>query len=196
MQMVVPEEAARADLYALLARLFYAGPDAALLDAIGSADNLVAAGPSDLSQSWAQFRMMCQSANPELASDEHTRLFVGVGKAPISVYASHYLTENYKELTLVHLRDELERLGLARKADIAEPEDHIAGLLEVMRHLVQRNAADPGSQAAFFRSYLQPWHEKFCAAVVSFEGASFYRALCHLMKSYFAVEVEYFEWTV
>ena len=35
---LAPEESARAAVYALLARLFYAGPDAGLLAAIANAD--------------------------------------------------------------------------------------------------------------------------------------------------------------
>ena len=39
----VPEDQARAGYYALLARLFYAGPDAQLLESIVESDEMVAA---------------------------------------------------------------------------------------------------------------------------------------------------------
>jgi TorA maturation chaperone TorD len=191
-----PEDAARAGLYALLARLFYAGPDQAVLDAIADADGLVADADTPLSQAWRELRAASRSANPQAAADEYISLFVGVGKSPVSVYASHYLTENYKELTLVHLRGELERLGLSRKAEATEPEDHLAALLDIMRHLVQRNDSDPSAQVAFFNSYLKPWYGRFCSAIETSGTAAYYKPLAHLMKCYFAIEVEVFEWTV
>ena len=191
-----PEDAARADLYALLARLFYAGPDAGVLCAIAAADALVAPSETPLSIAWRALQEASRAIDAQQASDEYTTLFVGVGKAPVSVYASHFLTGNYKELTLVHLRDELERLGLARRAEATEPEDHLAALLDVMHHLVRRSEDDGTVQAAFFNSYLKPWHEKFCTAVETLDGAGYYRQVSRLMKCYFAIEVELFDWTV
>ena len=122
-------------------------------------------------------------------------LFIGVGKAAVSVYASHYLSENYKELTLVHLREELGRLGLARKAEAVEPEDHVAGLLDVMRHLVQRGNADEDvmRQASFFRSYLAAWGDALCDAIEKADGVQFYREVARLLKALIAIEVEVFD---
>lgn len=191
-----PEDAARADLYALLARLFYAGPDAAVLAAIVGADTLIADVDAPLSRAWREFQAVSRTVDAQQACDEYGSLFVGVGKAPVSIYASHYLSANYKELTLVHLRDELERLGLARKAEATEPEDHLAGLLDVMQHLVRRNENDALTQAAFFNSYLKPWHEAFCSAIEMAPGAPYYAPLSRLMKIYFALEVEVYEWVV
>ena len=49
----VPEDKARAGYYALLARLFYAGPDAALLATIGRADEIAGgAEQSALAGAW------------------------------------------------------------------------------------------------------------------------------------------------
>jgi TorA maturation chaperone TorD len=191
-----PEDAARADMYALLARLFYAGPDAGVLGAIVAADGLVARSDAPLALAWRDLQSASAETAVQTATDEYTRLFVGVGKAPVSIYASHYLTDNFKELTLVHLREELDRLGLARKAIATEPEDHLAGLLDVMRFLLQRSDGDVAAQASFFNSYLKPWIGTFCDAVIESEAAAYYGTLCRMMKAYFTIEVEYFEWTV
>ena len=48
--VVSPEDRARADFYALIARLFYAGPDAALLVAVGAADEIAG---KDANASWS-----------------------------------------------------------------------------------------------------------------------------------------------
>ena len=193
---MAPEDAARTDIYALLARVFYAGPDAAVLAAIVNAEGLVAQSDVPLAKAWRDVQKASAQIDPQTASEEYTRLFVSVGKAPISIYASHYLSENYKELTLVHLREELDRLGLARKPDSTEPEDHLAGLLDVMRYLLQRSEGDVTSQASFFNSYLKPWISQFTEAIDKNESSDYYRVLSRLIKAYFAIEVEYFEWTV
>lgn len=191
------EDVVRADIYALLARLFYAGPDAAVLGAIAAADGLTAESGTPLSTAWRALQAAAVAAEPSDATADYNRIFVGIGKAPVSIYASHYLTENYKELTLVHLRDELGRLGLARKPEAVEPEDHLAGLLDVMRHLVQRSDGDFSAQAAFFNSYLKSWHIDFCAAIDASGGAPpLYQALSRMLQCFFEIEVEYFEWTV
>ena len=116
-----PEDSARADIYALLARLLYAGPDAAVLAAIAAADHLAAQSETPFPLAWRDLQRASVVADAVAVADEYTRLFVGVGRAPVSIYASHYLTENFKELTLVHLRQELDRLGLARRARLLSP---------------------------------------------------------------------------
>ena len=191
-----PEDAVRADLYALMARLFYAGPDAAVLAAIVSAQGLTDGTDAPLAAAWRALQAAAATADPVEVSAEYDRLFLGTGKSPVSLYASHYLTENYKELTLVHLRDELARLGLARKADAVEPEDHLAGLLEVMRHLVRRSEGDFSAQTAFFNSYLGPWHGKLCGAIEAAGAPPLYQALARLIRVFLTNEIEYFEWTV
>ncbi len=189
------EDMARADLYALLARLFYQAPDAALLQAIVKAQGLVGAPDTPLGQAWGALQRAAQVVDVQAVADEFTTLFVGVGKAAVSVYASHYLSANYKELTLVHLREELGRLGLARKAEAVEPEDHVAGLLDVMRHLVQRGSTDEDltRQAAFFRSYLVAWRDPLCDAIEQADGAQFYRHVARLLKALIDIEVEVFD---
>ena len=49
---LAPEEAARADFYALLARLFHAAPDAALLASLGAAGPIPAGGDVALAKAW------------------------------------------------------------------------------------------------------------------------------------------------
>ena len=192
------EDAARADLYALLSRLFYAGPDAALLLSIPAAQGLIAVAESELSKTWAALCDAAKTTDAAAATLEYDQIFVGTGKAPISIYASHYLTGSFKEQTLVNLRDELQRIGLQRRGGATEPEDHLAGLLDVMRHLVLRGDSDENvaAQTSFFNSYLKPWCAGFAVEVMKMPSAGFYRRVAAFMKSYFEIEVESFDWTV
>lgn len=193
-----PEDAARADLYALLSRLFYAGPDAAMLSAIAAAQQLIATSDSELSKTWSALCTAAKSADADAAKIEYDQLFVGTGKAPVSIYASHYLTGSFKEQTLVNLRDELQRAGLQRRGAATEPEDHLAGLLDVMRHLVMRGDSDQSvaAQTSFFESYLKPWYAKFAVEAIKMPTAAFYPAVVRFMQSFFDIEVESFDWTV
>src|SRR5262249_28481055 len=133
----VPEDQARAGYYALLARLFYAGPDAGLLARIADAGGTVAAGEhSALTGAWKSLTAAAGAMDPEAARLEYEDLFVGTGKAEVTPYASFYLVETGREKVLVRLRDDLAGLGLRRAEQAAEPEDHIAGLFDAMRYLI------------------------------------------------------------
>jgi TorA maturation chaperone TorD len=110
---LAPEDAARADFYALLARLWHSGPDAPLLAAIAAADEIAAEGDqTGLADAWRQLQAAAAAADAETARTEHDALFVGTGRAAVTPYASHYLTETARERLLVALRDELVELGL------------------------------------------------------------------------------------
>src|SRR3982751_3242734 len=83
-----PEEAARGDLYALLARLLVAPPDDALLA------NLAAANPIDgnsaLGRAWQGLVDASKAMDADAAAEEYEALFVGMGKSPVSIYAASY----------------------------------------------------------------------------------------------------------
>ncbi len=73
-----PEDQGRVNLYALLARLFSAGPDQALLDALAGAADAID-GDSDLARAWQE---LCSAAAQTAAVDatlEFDAVFVGVG---------------------------------------------------------------------------------------------------------------------
>ena len=188
-----PEEAARADLYGLLARLFAAGPDAQVLSAIATAPaDFGSASP--LGQAWTGVQAAARTVDAATALLEHSETFVGTGRAPISIYASHYLSDQWKEMTVVELRDRLPQLGLARQAGVNQPEDHLAALLEVMCHLVRRGNEAGGmtAQCQFFERYLGPWYARFCAAVDEHADLRFYRNATFMLKAFLDIEAEAF----
>lgn len=194
-----PEEAARLDLYALLARLFNAGPDAPLLEAIvAQAAHFGTPGDAGASALGAAWKGLAEAARTHGAADatrEYDGVFVGMGKAGVSLYASHYLTENWKELTLVNLRDELRRIGLARKPGVTEPEDHLSALLNVMGNLVQRSIAVDNllEQQRFFVSYLAPWYGRFCIDLEANSELAFYKQAGDLLRAFLDLEAKSFE---
>ncbi len=192
---VLQEDRARADFYALISRLFYAGPDAGLLAAIAGADEIAGeAEDVSLAQTWKTLISAAAAMDAEAAQEEYDRVFVGTGKAEITPYASHYLAESMKENVLVRLRAELAALGLERDQGAAEYEDHFSALCEVMRHLIFF-ASDVAvqKQKTFFMGYLVPSYARLCDAVTASPNTNFYKYVARFTRAFLDVESESFE---
>jgi TorA maturation chaperone TorD len=189
------EDRARADLYALLARLFYAGPDRALFDSLARHEDLFGAKDVPLGRAWLALARVARDADPAALSLEYDSLFVGVGKAQVTPYCSHYLTSTGRERIVVALRDELRELGLARTGDSHEPEDHIAVLCEVMRHLVSVGSDDHaiGGQKQFFMRYISGAYIQLTDEILSAAATQFYKDVARVMRVFFDVESQSFE---
>jgi TorA maturation chaperone TorD len=196
-QAVFEEDQARADLYALIARLFYAGPDVALLAAIAGADEI--AGEDEtapLAAAWRALGAAAAAMDAEAAREEYDNVFVGTGKAEITPYASHYLAQSMQERVLVRLRDTLTEMGLAKNSSAAEYEDHFSGLCEVMRQLILFFGSDDVAvrkQKMFFLGYLVPWYAGFCVEVMASANTNFYKYVAGFTKAFLDVERDSFE---
>jgi len=187
------EETARADLYGLLASLFYAPPSQALLDTLAMAP---ATGDAVLQHGWRGLVEACRELRAEAVSDEYEALFVGVGKSEILLYGSYYLSGFLMEKPLIALRDDLARLGLQKADTVIESEDHIATLCEVMRYLIASDdvlQANLVMQKNFFAAHLQPWVRELCTAVENHPQARFYAAVAHLAQIFFDIEMQAFD---
>ena len=196
---VSPEDESRANLYGLLARLFYAPPDANLLTELREAappaeegDGLTAEGAA-LKAAWAGLVQACASAFPARVEEEHFNVFIGVGKAQVTPYLTAYMERREGENPLVRLRTQLSEWGLARREDAAEPEDHVSGVCETMRWLIVRRRAPLDAQRRFFEEYLAGAADRFCSAVTTCEDTKFYRHVARLLQSLLAVERRAFE---
>jgi TorA maturation chaperone TorD len=185
------EDRARADLYALLARLYYQGPDAGLLASIAGAGTSPEAG-SPFAAAWKALVAASSAADAAAVQQEYDDLFVGTGRAEVSLYAAYYLAETGRDRILVALRTELAAMGLSRQPTSREPEDHIAGLFDVMRHLVERGSADAALQyqRRFFRQFIEPFYAAFCDAAVAGGHAEYYDRVAVLTRAFLDVEKE------
>ena len=187
-----PEEAARANFYGLLARLFYAPPDGALLEAIAGAGDMDAED-GGIAEAWQDLARAAAGADAEAIREEYENTFVGTGKAPVTLYTSAYTIRYSNEVPLVGLRGALSELGLARREGVHEPEDHIAALCETMRHLVAEQKRDLHEQARFFRRWIAPAVEPLCNAIEKHQGSDFYRHVGRFAKAFFDLEQSSFE---
>src|SRR6478735_6774298 len=101
-----PEDRARADLYALIARFFYAPPDAQLLEAIAEADEIVGEDDSvALADAWRRLQAACAATDEEAAQEEYDGLLIGVGKAVVPPYVGAHVDKMGAESLLVGLRE-------------------------------------------------------------------------------------------
>jgi TorA maturation chaperone TorD len=196
---VSPEDESRANLYGLLARLFYAPPDANLLSELRQAappaeegDGLTAEGKA-LKEAWAELVAACASAFPARLEEEHFNVFIGVGKAQVTPYLSAYMERREGENPLVRLRAQLADWGLGRREEAAEPEDHVSGVCETMRWLIVRGKAPLDTQRRFFREFLDSPATRFCSAVTACEDAKFFRHVARLLGALLAVERKAFD---
>jgi TorA maturation chaperone TorD len=191
-----PEEAARGDFYALLARLFNAAPDMALLQALAGAPPLPAEGDAVLARAWQDLVDASSVMDADAAAAEYDTLFAGVGKAPVSLYAGYYTGAPSIDHPRVRIQADLAALGLARRERTSEPEDHFAGLFDVMRVLVAGGAGRPpgtvAEQRKFFDSHLGSGVAKFFAALQGAAQANYYRKVAAFAAAFAALEAESF----
>jgi TorA maturation chaperone TorD len=190
------EELARAELYGLLAQLWIAPPDDALLQQFKVAVTQAPEAGGLLEAPWQAVVAAMRSTTSAEAAEEYDALFGGVGKPEVFLYGSYYLSGFLNEKPLALLRDDLQRLGLARDETRAETEDHIAYLFEVMRYLIAGDdvaVCNLEQQRRFFRAQLQPWVAQLCDAVDAHPRAKAWRAVADMTRQFAAVETQAFD---
>jgi TorA maturation chaperone TorD len=189
---LAPEEAARANFYGLLARLFQAPPDRALLEALAKGEEMTAEA-GGIAAAWRELARSAAQFDPQTVREEYDSAFIGTGKAPVTLYAGAYSVRYTNEVPLAALRGELARLGLARRTETSEPEDHIAALCEVMRYLISEEKADLVVQRRFFICWIWPSAGPLCDAIGESPVTGFYRSVARFAKSFFELEKSAFE---
>lgn len=193
------EDSARASFYALIGRLFYAPPDADLIGQIAASTNAGGedagahdSNASELAQAWQAMQAACAKSSLELVRQEHEALFIGVGKAQVTPYTSGYAAPIAPDRHLVQLRQQLGEWGLARQDAVFDSEDHVSGLCDVMRYLIQQNQS-VDMQKQFFENFVETGAVAFCDAVIRTGNTVFYRQVAVLAKAFFEVEKTAFD---
>jgi TorA maturation chaperone TorD len=190
------EEIARAELYGLLARLWVAAPDAALLTQFGVAVTEAPQPGGFLEAPWQSLVAAMRATSVELAADEYDALFGGVGRPEVFLYGSYYLSGFVNDKPLADLRGDLAALGLTRDETRAETEDHVAYLCEVMRYLIAGDdvaVCNLEQQRRFFRTHLQTWFERLADAVESHPRAQLWREIAQFTRAFAQVEAQGFD---
>jgi TorA maturation chaperone TorD len=190
------EETARAELYGLLAILFYAPPTSELLAQLRVATTEAPAAGGFLEEPWRALVGMARELDDATIAREYDALFGGVGKPEVYLFGSHYLSGFLNEKPLAQLRQTLAELGLERSETMPETEDHFAYLCEVMRYLIAGDdvaVANLTRQREFFAVHLQPWVNPMCDALTQHPKARFYAALADFTRAFLSVEAQGFD---
>jgi TorA maturation chaperone TorD len=190
------EELARAELYGLLAQLWIAAPDDALLQQFKVAVTQAPEAGGHLEAPWQALVAAMRGTTAAAAAEEHDALFGGVGKPEVFLYGSYYLSGFLNEKPLALLRADLEQLGLARDETRSETEGHVAYVYETMRYLIAGDdvaVCNLEQQRRFFRAHVQPWVAQLCDAVQAHPRAGTWRTVAELTREFVSVEAQGFD---
>ena len=191
------EEQARANVYALLSRLFVAPADSNLLRGIASADDSENEGQAqdsgEFALAWRDLMEAAGNTGETAVADEYHQLFVGTGRSEISLYMGAYTARSSVDTTLVGLRGFLTEHGLQRRSGVNEPEDHIAMLFEVMRFLIDERHTVVDQQKRFFDQFIWPGGVPLCDAISEHSQARFFRSVARFTKCFLCVEHDAFD---
>jgi TorA maturation chaperone TorD len=190
------EELQRAEVYGLLAQLFYAAPSDDLHRQLAVAPTVAPAAGGHLEASWTEVVAAARRLTAAQIADEYAALFLGLGKPEVFLYGSHHIAGALNEKPLVALRDTLRRLGLTRAETMSETEDHVAYLCEVMRFLIAGDdlaVSNLAEQQRFFDQHLRGWTDRMCERLAAHPAADFYCVLAVFAREFFAVEAQAFD---
>jgi TorA maturation chaperone TorD len=192
---LLPEEAARGDFYALLARLFSRAPDGGLLASLAGADSLPEGSEARFARAWRDLAAAASAMDEAAALDEYNALFASLGRAPVSIYAGAYSGTSPVEHPRVRIQRDLADFGLAHRVS-TEPEDHFATLFDAMRVLAAggagRGPAALAEQRRFFEAHVKPAAGGFFAALGTAPQSNFYRRVAALGDAFVAIESQSF----
>lgn len=189
----IPEEDLwRAQIYALLGRSLARLPDTALLTALAQ----LRGDDSTMGHALAGLADAARATSLERAQDEYDTLFIGLPRGELVPYASFYRTGFLYERPLAKLRGDMEKLGYARADHVAEPEDHMGALCELMAMLIRggegRGPAELVTQERLFRQHLAPWGERFFSDLEKASSAKLYQPLGTIGRLFMIIETQAF----
>jgi TorA maturation chaperone TorD len=184
------EDAHRRHVYRLLARFLAAPPDGAALTVASGLEG----GGSELGQALGALARVARATTPAEARDEYDELFIGLARGELVPYASFYLTGFLHEKPLAAVRQDLARLGIARRPECRDPEDHVASLCEVMAGLVGGEFGDGAlrTQQAFFDRHLAPWAPRFFADLERARASRLYGPVGAVGRAFMGIEATTF----
>ena len=183
------EQQYRASAYSILAALLRQTPEKSVLEHVAQFSK-VGVDEDDLLLSMSSLGLAAQSSELSKIDDEFHDLFIGLGRGELVPFGSWYLTGFLMEKPLSLLRNDLKALGFERDEGVAEPEDHVAALCEVMSMLVA-DKIPLQTQSLFFNKHISPWMPRFFADLSQSKSAVFYRAVGRFGEAFMALETHY-----
>lgn len=176
----------------MLSCLLVGPPDGALLDLLSQLDG----SNSPLGRAANAIAQAAGASTPQSVDDEFHDLFIGLGRGELIPFGSYYQAGFLMEKPLAKLRQDMAVLGVQRTPGVAEPEDHIASLCEIMAGLIDGTfgVGDAlAEQRRFFDQHIAPWASRFFNDLEKAESASFYSPVGTLGREFLTIESAAFE---
>jgi TorA maturation chaperone TorD len=188
---VAPEDVLRARCYRLLAQFLSAPPGQDLLDTAAT----LRGDDGELGLAVGALARVCAGSNAATVAEEYHDLFVGLVRGELVPYGSYYLTGFLHEKPLARLRQDMARFGVAREPGVADPEDHIASLCEMMAGFIDGAFGPPrplAEQKAFYGAHIGSWAPVFFRDMEAAKASVVYAALGSVGRAFLAIEEEAF----
>jgi len=188
-----PHAKIRTDAYILLAALLN---DMPTRDLIAIVQNLQWDDgiPEKLQQTLAKINNASNTCTLDSIAGEFQRLFVGLGSGELVPYGSWYRENMIQSATLAAIRADISRLGIVRRTDTFESEDHAGALCEIMALLSNpENGVSDREQASFFADHVAPWLPIFFMDMQKVDNAEFYRTVGEFGGCFLDSEAEYLQ---
>lgn len=189
--MVTEEDVLRARFWGLFAALLNKPPSQDFLDRLAGIPD----DDTPLGRALGAVAEAARATDAVAAAAEYDELFIGLTRGELLPYGSYYLTGFLHEKPLAALRADMADLGIGTEDDVAEPEDHIGMLAEMMQGLIAGALGEPlplPRQKQFFSAHIQSWADRFFADLETAQAARFYRSVGTLGRAFLAVEAEAF----
>jgi TorA maturation chaperone TorD len=188
---IAPEDQVRASLYALLGNLLLQVPSQTTLDQLAALEG----DAGDVGAAINTLSQISKSMTSASIEREYNVLFIGVGRGEVLPYASYYLTGFLHEKPLADLRGKMRELGIQRKQGVAEPEDHLGALCEMMAGMITGafgQSVSLQTQKEFFNAHIAPWAAHCFSDLEKAESAVLYAPVGSLGRLFMGIEQESF----
>ncbi|MFT4960541.1 MAG: TorA maturation chaperone TorD [Paracoccaceae bacterium] len=192
---VTDEDRLRADFYNFLGLLLSGPPDETVLAQTAA----LTGDDGDLGRAIQAMSRVARATKPVVATREFNALFIGLGRGELLPYASYYLTGFLNEKPLAQLRNDMAARAITRAANVYEPEDNIASLMEMMAGMIVGRFGDPATieaQKTFWNRHIGPWAGHFYSDLEAAENSVFYASVGTAGRAFMEIEREGFRMSV
>ena len=206
-------------LYLFLSRSFSREVDKAFLQNLFEVsyslqDSLKDIEESSLSRGRELLESFCKEirgADEEVVLGDLARhyafLFLGVGPENIALCESAYRNERglLFQNAYFDILEKYREVGLGKREDFSEPDDHLSLELAYMAHLSHWtfSSIETGKeeevekfhqyQRDFLKGHLLPWIPHFVRGLSEVSSSTFYKALAYLLEGYIKIDFEFLD---
>jgi len=185
------EDKLRSDMYSFIANLIRTEPNIKLINSIKNLEG----DDSPIGKSIKLLTKLSTNLPINEIHDEYVRLFIGVGRGELLPYSSYYLTGFLNDKPLSRLKDDMGLMGIVRKENVKEPEDHISSLFDIMSGMIVGSFDKIFSlkeQSDFFEKHINPWAHLLMLDIETSKSAVFYVPVGTIGKEFIQIERDVF----